>query len=677
MKAKQNETVAMLPVPIMTVDPQTEGRMESTPCYEIPLELIDPNPNNPRKYFGDEELLQLAATIERYGVIQPVLVHPVKNGETGATRFMLVHGERRTRASIIAGKSTIPAFIKEMPDDQIEALALLENLHRVNISEFELASAFRKMVYDENKEIVTVADQFGVSATFVRNRILLLELIPELRDLFDEEAITISMALELCKYDEAIQMDVYENHLKANCEKGSWRPLKKIEFAKKMVETYSMVLDNYAFDKTECAECHYNTGRQMDLFGCADNCARCLKRECLLTKVNIHLFETILAEVEADPLLVVATRALAFNKEVVDWLKKSDIGIHKIDYSDRYFDVATQPKEPQRDLYKTPEEYSAAQAQYQAALQTFESNSAEITEKLSAGKLKRYLLIRDKDFMYVYEDMEKTGIQTENPVATLKKQDEHNLELSRGNIIKNTVRLFQEQKVPVTDITETEERYLYLAMLDSIQTKFIPALGLKRLKEKAGDEDKIAVMNKLNARQKILIKRVFLMSALSIAEPDSPRYELFEEFAQTFYPDQFVEIKQKYMEMYEKRHDAIRVKLAEISPEDESEQLPESEKGNDRPETELLELATPERQEPDPGKTASEPEAEENPAGTTSENMPGEIPESDPMLELDDWQQILIEMEPEDDDPFETSMPTPPQDTGFATGISTKGQPAA
>lgn len=113
-----------------------------TPCYDIPLELIDPNPDNPRKHFGDEELKQLAATIERYGVIQPVLVHPVRNEQTGTTRFMLVHGERRTRASIIAGKDTIPAFIKEMPADRIEALALLENLHRVDISEFELATVF-------------------------------------------------------------------------------------------------------------------------------------------------------------------------------------------------------------------------------------------------------------------------------------------------------------------------------------------------------------------------------------------------------------------------------------------------------------------------------------------------------------------------------------------------------
>ena len=152
------------------------------------------------------------------------------------------------------------------------------------------------------------------------------------------------------------------------------------------------------------------------------------------------------------------------------------------------------------------------------------------------------------------------------------------------------------------------------------------------------------------------------MSALSVADPDSPRYALLEEFAQTFYPDQFIEIKQKYMEMYEKRHDTIQAKLAEISPENVSESL--------------LDSASDEQQ-PAPDEPTPSPESEENPAETTSENIPHEIPESDPMQELEDWQQILIEMEPEDDDPFETSMPTPPQDTGFATGTSTKDQPAA
>lgn len=631
-----------------------------TPCYEIPLELIDPNPDNPRKYFGDEELKRLAATIERYGVIQPVLVHPVRNENTGTTRFMLVHGERRTRASIIAGKDTIPAFIREMPADRIEAFALLENLHRVDISEFELAAVFHKMVCEEGKEIASVADEFGVSARFIRNRILLLELIPELRNLLDEEAITMSMALELCKYDRVVQQDVYDKHLKSNCERVSWRPLKKAEFARKMVETYSAVLDHYSFDKTECASCSYNTGLQMDLFGCVGNCTRCLNRECLQAKVNIHLFETITEIVEKDPLTAVAIRSDIYNKEVVGWLKDHGIAIHTIDFSDRFFNAPTPPAEPAPEQYKNTGEYETAKERYRTASDEYHAEMADITERLSAGGLKTYLLVRDKDFMCVYENLTKNGKQKENPVVELKKQDERNLEISRNNIIKSTVKVFTEHKVPAVDITEAEDKYLYLAMLDAIRDKFIPLLRLKRIGEKALDEDKMTVVNKLTAKQKILVKRVFLMSALSTAGPDSPRYELLEEFARTFYPDQFAEIRKKHMDIYEKRHSAIETKLAEFDTAEASESAPK--------ETPQQESVPEETEQPQ-----STPDSEPVPATERTDKVPVEFPET----ELEDWEQILIETEPEQEEPFDIPGPTHPHEPEFLTTKQEKNVTAA
>lgn len=634
-----------------------------TPCYDIPLELIDPNPDNPRKHFGDEELKQLAATIERYGVIQPVLVHPVRNEQTGATRFMLVHGERRTRASIIAGKDTIPAFIKEMPADRIEALALLENLHRVDISEFELATVFHKMVCEEGKEIAAVADEFGVSTKFIRNRILLLELIPDLRNLLDEEAITMSMALELCKYDRAVQEDVYEKHLKSNCEQGSWRPLKKAEFTRKMVETYSAVLDHYTFDKTECAACSYNTGLQMDLFGCVGNCTRCLNRECLQAKINIHLFETIAAIVEKEPLTAVAVRSNIFNKEVVGWLKDYGIAIHTIDFSDRFFNPPTRPDEPVPGQYKNTGEYETAKERYRIASDEYHAEMTDITERVSTGKLKTYLLVRDKDFMYVYEDLSKSGQAAETPVATLKKQDERNLEISRNNIIKNTVKVFTEHKVPAVDITETEDKYLYLAMLDAIRDKFIPLLRLKNIGEKALDEDKMTVVNKLTAKQKILVKRVFLMSALSVAAPDSPRYTLLEEFARTFYPDQFAEIRKKHMDVYEKRHNAIEAKLAEVGSVESAESVP-----NAQEEVPQQKSAPKEAELPRPV-----PDSEPAPATKRTEEVPTEYPETG----LEDWEQILIETEPEPEEPFDIPEPPHPQEPEFLASKPEKDVKAA
>ncbi|MFQ8806272.1 MAG: hypothetical protein ACLR8Y_15810 [Alistipes indistinctus] len=115
-------------------------------------------------------------------------------------------------------------------------------------------------------------------------------------------------------------------------------------------------------------------------------------------------------------------------------------------------------------------------------------------------------------------------------------------------------------------------------MLDAIRDKFIPLLRLKNIGEKALDEDKMAVVNKLTAKQKILVKRVFLMSALSVAAPDSPRYGLLEEFARTFYPDQFAEIRKKHMDVYEKRHNVIEAKLAEVGSVESAESVPNAQK---------------------------------------------------------------------------------------------------
>lgn len=681
MKTKKIVSESIETTDAVALIPQSAEKMRTFPCYEIPLELIDPNPNNPRTYFGDEELLQMAATIERYGVIQPVLVYPVKNEQTGITRFTLVHGERRTRASIIAGKSTIPAFIRELETDQIKALAVLENIQRVNISEFELANVFYKMQNEENKEIVVIADAFGVSPTFVRNRILLLELIDELRALVDEEAITISMALELCKYNQEIQTDVYEKHLKANCEQSSWRPLKKAEFVKKMVETYSMELDGYSFSKEDCNACAYNTGRQKDLFGDVMNC-RCMKPSCLMAKVNINLYELIMTTIEGDPLLSVAIRSKIYNKEVVDWLKKSEIKIREIDYSNCYFDAPRKPTEPTKEQFPTDQKMEIGQKQYQAALETYQSKMAEVAEKISAGKLKCYLLVRDRDFMYVYEDLEQSAKQIEDPVKTLQIQDESNLENARGNIIKNTVKVFHETKVPVTDITASEEKYLYLAMLDSIRNKFLPLLRFKQIAERADDTAKIAVINKLSSKQKILIKRVFLMSALSMAGPDSPRYALLEEFAQTFYPDQFAEIKERYMEQYAKRHSAIEAKIAEIRPSETSGQTPDDPVQENQPDTEPSQQTAADGEQTSPTEPLLLPAPAEEPAQTQPESMPAEavpddFPEPESQRELEDWEKILIESEPEEEDPFKMPEPSDPKEPRFTTRTPQSDQPAA
>lgn len=669
-------------------------KMQSKPCYEIPLEMIDRNPENPRKHFDENKLKELAETIKRFGVIQPVMVNPVTNAETGETRFVLVHGERRLRASMIAEKNTIPAFIDEMPTEKIEAIAVLENLQRVDISEFELGSVFNKLVNHDKREIGTVADEYGVSATFIRNRILLLGLIPDIRAMLDEEAITISMAMELCKYDETTQGDAYEQHLKPNCAGSSWRLLKKTEFAKKLQETYSTLLGSYSFDKTECGSCPYNTGIQTELFSCEGNCARCLKRECLTDKNTLYLFDVITQAREKDPLLAVARRGEA-NESVLALLKADNVEICEIDDSPRYISIPKEPQEPRLEMFLKPEDYKAAKEQFDADSEAYRKVTADIAWRLSDGQLKPYIILRDKSVEYVYEDLVEAKKTVENPVVTLKKQDQQNLQVSREKIVKSAIKVFQEEKVPVVNITDKEEKYLYLAMLDAIKVRFLPVLNIKKLGDKASDVDKLAVVNRLTAKQKILIKRVFLMSALSSAIPESPRYVIFEEFAQTFYPEQFKEVAQKHMEQYTKQHDTIEAKIAEIKNEQKEDTAKEQEEpatenapGGEAQPTPAVEDAPIAEPEPesvpattdDPQEVETPLPVEPTPDRTNPdpvENQPEEPdqmqPEEMPDTELDPWEKILIEgEEPAEENPFDPVEEAEPQFAEFQTGKSHK-----
>ena len=125
---------------------------------EIPLGRIEPNPTQPRHYFDIEALAELAKSIEEYGVIQPITVKKKSDG-----RFMIIAGERRYRASCMAKKRTIPAIIIDVSEEKSAAIALLENLQRKDLTFFEEAEGYLKLMneYDMTQEELSLKS--GVS----------------------------------------------------------------------------------------------------------------------------------------------------------------------------------------------------------------------------------------------------------------------------------------------------------------------------------------------------------------------------------------------------------------------------------------------------------------------------------------------------------------------------------
>ncbi len=152
------------------IDNATED-LSSSASVRLKLTDIVPNREQPRKNFDDEKLTELAQSIAKHGVLQPLLVRPMPDGS-----YRLVAGERRWRAARIAGVSEVPVVIKEMSDEEAAVFALVENLQRADLDPVEEAQGFRKLMDDFGLTQEQVSERVGKSRPAVSNAMRLLKL---------------------------------------------------------------------------------------------------------------------------------------------------------------------------------------------------------------------------------------------------------------------------------------------------------------------------------------------------------------------------------------------------------------------------------------------------------------------------------------------------------------------
>ena len=163
----------------------------------VPLDRIEPNPEQPRLAFNQETLEELAASIREHGVLQPILVRPI-----GPNQYQLIAGERRWRASKIAGLETIPALIEDIDDDTALEISIIENLQREDISPLDEAAMYDRMIHDHGYSIRKLADKLGKDKGYVENRLRLADAPEDVRGLVSLRKDTLSHAYELMKVDD-------------------------------------------------------------------------------------------------------------------------------------------------------------------------------------------------------------------------------------------------------------------------------------------------------------------------------------------------------------------------------------------------------------------------------------------------------------------------------------------
>ena len=172
---------------------KTETVDNSQKVVEINVELIDPNPFQPRKVFSDDELVELAESIEQHGLIQPIAVRKVGD------RYQLISGERRTRASKLAGLSTIKAQVYENLDDKAMAeWALIENIQRVDLNPVEVAKSYQQLIDNHGYTHEDLSKIVSKSRSAITNALRLLKLPAQVLLWIEEGKISGGAARALC-----------------------------------------------------------------------------------------------------------------------------------------------------------------------------------------------------------------------------------------------------------------------------------------------------------------------------------------------------------------------------------------------------------------------------------------------------------------------------------------------
>jgi ParB family chromosome partitioning protein len=202
-------TRSTAPVP----DPGTGAPTADGDVQRLPIDHVTPNPNQPRRDFDEAALLELSQSIEREGIIQPIIVRRV-----AAHEYQIIAGERRWRSAKLAGLQQVPVIVRTADDQQVLELAIVENIQREDLNPIELAIAFQRMATELGLSHDQIGQKTGKERTTITNSVRLLHLPDDLQAMVASRQLSAGHARALLKFeDQQLQRDVAQR-----CIKEGW-----------------------------------------------------------------------------------------------------------------------------------------------------------------------------------------------------------------------------------------------------------------------------------------------------------------------------------------------------------------------------------------------------------------------------------------------------------------------
>ena len=526
---------------------------------DLDITTVHPSADNHRKTFNDASLQELAESIREVGVLQAIAVRPRTAGG-----YEIIYGERRYRASLLAGAKTIKATIyNNITDDEAEDMSLSENLQREEVRPTEEAKAFKRLLEKGRYDMYSLVSRFGRSEKYIYTRLKLNELYQPIGELLDNETITISVAEEISTYEPNIQKDVYEKHLKEN-SRDNWAGYTLKLFKKYFEEYYTTDLEQYKFDKTECKACVHNAANY-NLFAEHNGCGHCTNRKCLDTKNAAFVAKETEKLLKSDPKLVIARPYYGgMNETALQKLDKKGHEIKELNYTVSAQSFPKAPEAPKQEQFSKPKEYEQAVQTFEQKSEEYARKVEELNRKKEEGRIKTYVKVgqTEPELCYVEINKKETAPVT---VETLQARDKRFKQLSVEKIVADTKKVVRENDYPESPFTQYEDGMMYFIMLTKLQRKHYPLCGIKDQPIQLDEKQRMKIVAKLTDAQKTVIKRDFINHFLcEDAYGDNSASKLLRDFANMHFPDQYGLAKATHEEEYQKRHERLDERIKEM-----------------------------------------------------------------------------------------------------------------
>lgn len=260
--------------------------------FEVPVHEILPDPDQPRQSFNEEENIELANSVAKDGILQPILLRPISS--TGPSQYMVVFGHRRLWAAKKANLGTIPARVKELTPEEALHIQIIENLQRKNINPMDEADAFSRLITKSITTAEQIGDELGVSTKYVYDRLALKKVIEPVQDLIRQGKLTISHGKQFARLKTEDQEKLWGNWA-SNIEEED---IAIGDLKREITNSFCLKLENAIFSTSDaklipkagsCEKCLKRSGCNLLLFDDIQQEDICFDKECWQKKEEAHI----------------------------------------------------------------------------------------------------------------------------------------------------------------------------------------------------------------------------------------------------------------------------------------------------------------------------------------------------------------------------------------------------